>query len=39
MSNSIGLLQIYVNDMLFPVLSIPLNLAKMVSPDTHTSVK
>jgi hypothetical protein len=38
LSNSIGLLQIYVDDMLFPALSVPMNLAKMVSPDTHRSL-
>jgi hypothetical protein len=34
-----GLLQIYVDDMLFPVLSVPINLAKMVKPDKHTSIE
>ena len=38
LSNSIGLLQIYVDDMLFPALSVPMNLAKMVNPDTHRSL-
>lgn len=36
-SNSIGLLQIYIDDMLFPVLSVPLNLAKMLTFDEHTA--
>lgn len=33
--NQIGFLQIYVDDMLFPVLGLPLNLAKMIRPDNH----
>jgi hypothetical protein len=37
-SNKIGLLQIYVDDMLYPVLSVPMNLAKMLSLDTHESL-
>ncbi len=37
-SNKLGLLQIYVNDMLFPVLSVPMNLPKMLNLDTHQSV-
>ena len=37
-SDKLGLLQIYINDMLFPILSVPMNLAKMVNPDSHTSV-
>ncbi len=24
--------------MLFPVLSVPMNLAKMINPDNHTSI-
>jgi hypothetical protein len=24
--------------MLYPVLSVPMNLAKMINPDTHTSI-
>ncbi len=38
MSDKLGLLQIYVNDMLFPVISVPMNLAKMINPDTHESI-
>ncbi len=37
-SDKLGLLQIYINDMLFPVLSVPMNLAKMINPDNHTSI-
>lgn len=37
-SDKLGLLQIYINDMLFPVLSVPMNLAKMINPDDHTSI-
>jgi hypothetical protein len=34
-SNTLGLLQIYVDDVLFPILSVPLNLAKMMKFDDH----
>ena len=36
-SKKLGILQVYVNDMLFPVLSVPINLPKMLGLDTHES--
>ena len=36
-SNKLGMLQVYVKDMLFPVLSVPINLPKMLGLDTHES--
>jgi hypothetical protein len=39
LSDKLGLLQIYIDEMLFPVISLPINLAKMVNPDTHRSTK
>ena len=32
-ADSLGLLMIYVDEMLFPKLSLPINLAKMIKPD------
>ena len=38
-SYSVGLLQIFVDDMVVPVLSTPLNIGNLVNPDDHTDLE